>query len=163
MSPEKLLLTAFKSKCKNEPYSPRLISLLTIFSKYTPTPLSCVQRWEAEQGIALKYDNWAPIWDTKKICSLNVTAVEINYNVLLRWHMVPNWLAHVLPSNLFMFFGDARRLAYFCTFGGAIVHKLWVHLYRIPHTLLLEPAGRHLLVDTRTAAFSPGKHSATSR
>lgn len=88
-------------------------------------------------GLQLEAKDWSEIWEATKSASQNRVALEMNYKVLMRWYLVPAWIAKYMSTyspNCFCVSTDAgthHHIWWTCP----LVQTFWTAIFHILSTL----------------------------
>lgn len=100
-SPPPRQLTTFEQTCHLNPHKRGIVSIiyrsLNIPQSHQPPPY--VRKWEKDLEVSLPEASWRASWEAIAHSSYNVTTLEANYKVLLRWYLTPDRVARFDPSH----------------------------------------------------------------
>lgn len=129
----------YKGICNSNPHAPGIISKLYTHLTTTSSHLSSYTTcWINDLNVSLEQEDWDDIWATTNSSSQNITAVETNYKVLLRWYMVSARIAKYLPTyppTCFRGCGEQGTYVHIW-WTCPVVQRFWVEIFKILSTLL---------------------------
>lgn len=147
-------MSQFECICQSDPHFRGLISLLYRHINITSneTLPSYTVKWSQDMDRTFDIEEWSNIWLATKTSSPNCFALEINFNVLARWYLVPARIAKFVPS----YSGSCFRG---CPTPGTHFHIWWLCLIAQEFwKKIFGMASKHLFFQTRQWLFWISNH-----
>lgn len=139
-SPLPRQLTAFEQICYLNFHKRGTVSTLyrSLGLPQSLSPPPYARKWEKDLGVPLPQANWKASWESIAHSSYNITTLETNYKILLRWYLTPDRVAKFDPSQPDTCFrGCPEKGTFFHTWWTCkVAQAFWKKTLLLVHRLL---------------------------